>query len=52
MNREETIEAIIKTLTDARREGADHIHFGALATNDDVTTLGDLIDDLLALDTM
>jgi hypothetical protein len=52
MNKKEIIDTLIKLLIDVRKAGGEEIYFGALATADDETTVGELIDDLIVLDTM
>jgi hypothetical protein len=56
MNKKEVIEAILFQLKELRKEGCDCVYFDALSVwqpddNED-QTFGDLIDDLIARDTM
>ena len=46
MNKRAIINAILQHLVRSRSEGADRVYFDALATDDDVTTFGDLVDKL------
>jgi hypothetical protein len=41
-----TVDKITAQLAKARKEGAPCVYFDALATADDTTTLGDLVDQL------
>lgn len=44
MSAEQAIELILNFVINAREGGAAVVHFDALVTDDDHTTLGDLVD--------